>query len=92
MEDVKQVALITNGAIHPDSIANYTKKGYIMLSTMKADMFHPYAMPTDMITFFAKPIDKTVYDEERRKWNESQMPTGNVTGEMHQTKDKGDRL
>lgn len=76
-EDVKQSCVITNGKPHIDTIKGYEEAGYIHLKTDKANKYHPYAVDTDYISFFAKPIDKEKYDnymDEFRKIRE--IPQG----------------
>ena len=60
--EIHQDGVITNGEPDADTIKRYTDKGYVFLATMPAKDFHPKAMPTDRITFFAKPIDEEAYD------------------------------
>jgi hypothetical protein len=76
-EDVKQSCLITNGEPHKDTIKGYEEAGHILLKTEKANKYHPYAMDTDCISFFAKPIDKEKYDSYMDEFRKTiEMPQG----------------
>lgn len=69
--DVKMHFVIMNGTPREEDISDYTTKGYVHLATLQASQFHPYAMDTDTIVFFAVPIDKEAYDKEMKEIRES---------------------
>lgn len=67
--EIQQKHLITNG--HPDkeTLENYARSGFILLNVSPATKYHPYAMESDCISFFAKPLIKDEYDKGKNEWN-----------------------
>jgi len=47
-------SIITNGYINNDTIWSFVEKGFKFVTTIPANVVHPYALDTDKITFFTK--------------------------------------
>lgn len=69
--DLKLASVIVNGKPSEQTLLGYTEKGWNVLKVDVATKYHPYAMPTDYIVFFAKPIDKEAYDKQMAEFKES---------------------
>ena len=51
---VETECVITNGYVSPDTIEAMTDKGFLFVATVPAQAVHPFALPTDKATFFAR--------------------------------------
>ncbi|KXY12842.1 hypothetical protein [Bacillus sp. FSL K6-0067] len=71
--EIKMHHVIVNGKPALQTIKDYTDKGWIHLGNERADKFHPYALDTDTVMFFAKLIDKEKYDAEMKCFRESHL-------------------
>lgn len=72
--DIVTNHVITNGKPHPETYEAIKNVGAVILHEGPAKEFHPKAMPTDIIVFYAKPIDTQEYDE----WLKSEEYYSNV--------------
>lgn len=62
--NIQMKHVITNGPSDTRTLIGYEDEGWILIGTMMAKSFHPYALNTDMVSFFAKPINKEALDKE----------------------------
>jgi hypothetical protein len=63
--------VIVNGKPDESTIKDYTDNGWIAVGIDRADKFHPYALNSDSIVFFAKPINKEYYDSKMKAFAEA---------------------
>ncbi|MDB5083963.1 MAG: hypothetical protein JWN30_849 [Bacilli bacterium] len=61
--EIEQTHIIINGPLF-DTVGQYRKNGWTVLSIVPAKEYHPYAVETDNLIFFARPINKEKYEED----------------------------
>jgi hypothetical protein len=62
--------VITNGYVDAETIAKRAEKGWTFVATLPANLMHPYALPTDKITFFVRYEKQNLISEEEAVCNE----------------------
>lgn len=67
--DIITKELITNGEPYESTLEGYAVNGFIVVASLPAKDFHPYATDSDILTIFAKPINKEAYDDAMREFN-----------------------